>query len=153
MAAGHREHGFVSRKGRVVWNGQWGQELLGIITEIFQGIKAILVHIRRIAPWDIGGDETQFVVSCKLQQGMVVREVVGPKVGGGFQFVVTHPSSQKFVQHKLVVCLHHFGTEHRVNIDVKHRANEFGLQPMHDRVIVVFAKEHHIGVHGFFHKI
>ena len=133
--------------------GKGGKNCFGVVTEVPQGIKAVLVHKRGIAPWDIGGDEAQFVVSCKFQQGVIVREVVGPKVGGGFQFVVAHPTSQKFVQHKLVVCLHHFGTEHRVNIDVKHRANEFGLQPMHDRVIVVFAKEHHIGVHGFFHKI
>ena len=93
------------------------------------------------------------MVSCKLQQGVVVREVVGPKVGCGFQFVVAHPSSQKFIQHQLVVRLHHFGTEHRTNIGIKHRANEFGLQPMHDRVIVIFTKEHDIGVHGFINKI
>ena len=69
VAAGHGEHGIVSGKGGVVSNGQWWQELLGVVTEVPQGIKAILIHVRGIAPWYIGGDEAQFVVSCKLQQG------------------------------------------------------------------------------------
>ena len=43
VAAGHGEHGIVSGKGGVISNGQWGQELLGVVTEVPQGIKAILI--------------------------------------------------------------------------------------------------------------
>lgn len=45
VAACHGEHRIVTGKGGDVGNGQLGQKLLGVVTEVLKGIKAVLVHV------------------------------------------------------------------------------------------------------------
>jgi len=84
----------------------------------------------------------------KLQQGVIVREVVGPKVGGVLQLVVTDPSGQKFVHHQLVVRFEHLCAKRGTDICSQQVTDQFRLKPMHDGIVVVLPKQHHIGFAG-----
>ena len=81
----------------------------------------------------------------QFEQGMVIGEVVGPKVRCSFEFVFIGNARQKLVKDELVVSLQHLCAQCGFQSSVQQVPHHFSLQPVHDGVVMEFTKAHHVG--------
>ena len=150
VSSAHGQHGVVPGQGDVKGHRERRKKGLGFLAEFLQAGQPMLVHV---ASRDVGRDEWQFMRFGQLQKGVVVGEVVGPQVGGGFQLVVTDPTGQKFIHHQLVVRFEHLCAKCGTDVCSQQVTDQFRLKPVHDGIVVVLPKQHHIGFAGRLHQV
>ena len=111
MPTAHGHHGLVPRKAEVKRDRERREISFGVVTEIFEGFQAVLVHVRGVPARHVSSDEGQAMLRSQIQQRLIVCEVIWPKVRRGFEFVLIDPALQVLIDHELVIGLEHLGAE------------------------------------------